>query len=54
MEIVTGTELLALKLFADFNPAQIDCIIAQASESTKVDMESIKSKLDKLTQTERV
>ena len=52
MELIIGTTTLALELIADFNPAQIDCIIAQALESTKVDMESIKSKLDKLTQTE--
>ena len=50
MELIIGTTTLALELIADFNPAQIDCIIAQATESTKLNMESIKSKLDALTE----
>ena len=49
MELIIGTTTLALELVADFTPAQIDYIIAQVSENTKVDMESMKSKLDKLT-----
>ena len=46
MELSIENTTLALELIADFNPAQIDYIIAQVSENTKVDMES---KLDKLT-----
>ena len=49
MELSIENTTLALELIADFNPAQIDYIIAQVSENTKVDMESMKSKLDKLT-----
>ena len=50
MELIIGTNTLALELLADFNPAQIDCIIAQVSESTKIDIKSTKSKLDALTE----
>lgn len=53
MELIIGTTTLALELIADFNPAQIDCIIAQVLESTKIDTESINSKLDQLTHTEQ-
>ena len=35
MELIIGTNTLALELLADFNPAQIDCIIARYQKALK-------------------
>ena len=48
MEIILSSTALAIELLADFNYAQIDCILAHVVESAESDLAAINSKLHEL------